>query len=222
VEGMARSHTPHHEGSSAEPEHSAQGGGGGGGDPPGRRPLAGGADGDDSMAAAEKRVAKALRLGRSGSKGASSGSLAEGASPVKGPAAKIPLRPPNNRHNLNNIRPKSPAKDKNTVVLPGTDVAGDLADISAGRAKWVEETSRYEINGRTYAVESTGTVFPDSGPGFVNLSRSEYKVLKQLIGADGDFGAAREALRRDPSISGADWPAALEVFRHHKSYKGEA
>jgi hypothetical protein len=142
--------------------------------------------------------------------------------PVRGPAAKIPLKPPNNRHNLNNIRPKSPAKDKNTVVLPGTDVAGDLEGISAGRGRWVEETSRYEINGRTYAVESTGTVFPDSGPGLVNLSRSEYKVLKQLIGADGDIGAARDALRRDPSISATDWPTALEVFKHHKSYKGES
>jgi len=82
---------------------------------------------------------------------------------------------------------RSPAKDKNTVVLPGTDVAGDLAGISAGRGKWIERTNRYEINGRTYAVESTGTVFPDSGPGFVKLSRSEYKVLRQLIGSDGDI-----------------------------------
>jgi hypothetical protein len=132
------------------------------------------------------------------------------------------LKPPNKRHNLNSIRPKSPARDKNTIVLPGTDVAGDLADISAGQGKWVDKTSRYEINGRTYAVESTGTVVPASGPGFVNLSRSEYKVLKQIIGSDGDIEAARDALRRDPSISDADWPAALEVFKYHKSYKGEA
>ena len=61
-----------------------------------------------------------------------------------------------------------------------------------------------------------------SGPGFVNLSRSEYKVLKQLIGSDGDLGAAQDALRRDPSIRDADWRMALEVFKHHKSYRGEA
>jgi hypothetical protein len=219
---MARSHTPHHGGSAAEPDRSTQGAGGGGGDPPRRRPPAGGADDGESMAAAEKRVAKALRQGRPDSATRSSGSPAEGAGPIRGPAAKIPLKRPNNRHNLNNIRPTSPAKDKNTVVLPGTDVAGDLADISAGRAKWVEETSRYEINGRTYAVESTGTVFPDSGPGLVNLSRSEYKVLKQLIGSAGDLGAAQEALRRDPSISDTDWLAALEVFRHRKSYEDDA
>jgi hypothetical protein len=56
----------------------------------------------------------------------------------------------------------------------------------------------------------------------VKLSRSEYKVLRQLIGSDGDISAARDALRRDPSISVSDWPAALEAFQYHKSYKGEA
>jgi hypothetical protein len=134
----------------------------------------------------------------------------------------MPLKPPNNRHNLDSIRPKNPAKEKNTIVLPGTDVAADLADISAGRGTWVAEANRYEINGRTYAVESTGTVFPVAGPGLVNLSRSEYKVLKQLIGSDGDLSTARDALRRDPSVSDADWRSALEVFKHHKSYRGGA
>ncbi|GIF19609.1 hypothetical protein BJ973_006654 [Actinoplanes tereljensis] len=123
---------------------------------------------------------------------------------------------------LARIRPSNPTKDKNTVVLPGTDVAADLADISAGRGNWNAETNRYEVNGRSYGVESTGTVFPVSGPGFVNLSRPEYKVLKQLIGADGDLDAAQAALRRDPSISAADWRSALEVFKHHKSYRGGA
>jgi hypothetical protein len=141
---------------------------------------------------------------------------------VQGPAAKIPLKAPNTRHNLNSIRPSNPAKDKNTVVLPGTDVAADLADISAGRGEWNAESNRYGVNGRSYAVESTGTVFPVSGPGLVNLSRPEYKVLKQLIGADGDVDAARAALRRDPSVSDADWRSALDVFKHHKSYRGEA
>jgi hypothetical protein len=141
---------------------------------------------------------------------------------VPGPAAKVPLKPPNNRHNLNSIRPSNPAKGKNTTVLPGTDVAADLADISAGGGAWNAESNRYEVNGRSYAVEPTGTVFPESGPGLVNLSRSEYKVLKQLIGSDGDIGAARNALRRDPSVGDADWRSAIEVFRHHKSYRGEA
>ncbi|BCJ52514.1 hypothetical protein Asp14428_39890 [Actinoplanes sp. NBRC 14428] len=188
-----------------------------GGDGPARRPSAAGGGDARSVAAAHEQIGEASRSGRAGG-----GSSSTGAGQVQGPAATIPLRPPNSRHNLDSIRPKNPAKDRNAVVLPGTDVAGDLADISAGRGTWRPEVNRYEVNGRTYAVEASGTVFPVSGPGLVNLSRSEYKVLRQLIGSDGDIGAAREALRRDPSVGDADWRPALDVFRHHKSYKGGA
>jgi hypothetical protein len=203
---MAKPRIPHDEGSAS---HSGQ--------------SAGGRDGGaHSIAAAQAEVASVARLGRPGGGSASRGAAARAAGPVQGPAATIPLKPPNNRHNLDSIRPKNPAKEKNTIVLPGTDVAADLADISAGRGTWNAETNRYEVNSRTYVVESTGTVFPVSGPGLVNLSRSEYKVLKQLIGADGNINTARDALRRDPSVSDADWRSALEVFKHHKSYKGGA
>jgi hypothetical protein len=37
-----------------------------------------------------------------------------------------------------------------------------------------------------------------------------------------DVAAAQAALRRDPSIGAADWRLALEVFKQHKSYRGEA
>ena len=142
--------------------------------------------------------------------------------PMQGPAGKTPLKPPNNRHELDRIRPNSRSRDRNTVVLPGTDVAKDLEDIAAGRGHWNAERNCYEVNGRSYGVESGGTVFPISGPGLVNLSRLEYKALKQLIASDGDITAAREALRQDPYVSEADWMAALSVFRYHKSYKGGA
>ena len=194
------------------------GGSGGGGGPPGRPPRAGGAGDADGFASAQDKVDQVARLGRAGA--ASRGAVAS--EPVRGPAAKIPLKPPNSRHHLASIRPSNPAKKDNTVVLPGTDIAADLVDISAGRGMWIAQHNVYEVNGRTYAVESTGTVFPVSGPGFVNLTRSEYKVLQHLIGSDGDVATAREALRRDPSVRDADWQSALEVFRHHKRYKGEA
>jgi uncharacterized protein YukE len=169
----------------------------------------------ESLGALIEKIKELLRrlMGRSGE---------PTGGPVHGPAGKVPLKPPNNRHNLNNIRPSNPTKDRNTVVLPGTDVAKDLDDVAAGRATWNAKGNCYEVNGRSYGVEGTGTVYPISGPGFVNLSRSEYKVLKQLIGSDGDVTAAREALRRDPSVSEADWTAALDVFKYHKSYKGGA
>lgn len=140
---------------------------------------------------------------------------------VDGPAAKTPLRPPNNRHNLDQIGRGSPAKDKNTIVMPGTDVQKDLDDIAAGKGKWNADTSRYEVNGRTYGVEMPkGTVFPQDGPGFVNLGRQEYKALQEMIKAGGDLDAAKAAIARNPHIGDSEWQAALAVFQQHKNFRG--
>lgn len=138
---------------------------------------------------------------------------------VPGPAGKIPLKPPHPRHNLDSIRPKNPSKEVNTVVLPGTDVQKDLDDIAAGRATWDPNRQRYEVNGRTYAVEPTGTVFPEAGPGLVQLNRAEYGALKEYIAAGGDIDKAKAAMARNPFLTEAAQERALEVFRHHKSYQ---
>lgn len=142
--------------------------------------------------------------------------------PVTGPAATKPIGPPHHRHDLNKITGSSRVKGTNTVILPGTDVAKDLDDIRAGRAEWNGSRNCYEVNGRSYGVEPNGTVFPIDGAGFVPLSRSAYKVLKQCIVSAGDLDAARETLRRDPSVTPDDWRAALDVFKYHKSYRGGA
>ncbi|MGC4815023.1 hypothetical protein ACLQ29_31295 [Micromonospora sp. DT228] len=139
--------------------------------------------------------------------------------PVAGPAGKIPLKPVHDRHHLNRIRPKNPTKPINTVVLPGTDVARDLADIAAGLATWDADRSRYVVNGRTYGVEDTGTVFPETGPGLVRMERMEYKALKTYIQFGGDLDAANAQLDRDPYITPAHRERAMEVFRHHKNYR---
>jgi hypothetical protein len=140
---------------------------------------------------------------------------------VDGPAAHTPLKPPNNRHNLDSIGKGSPAKEKNTVVLPGTDVQKDLDDIAAGRGTWNAATNRYEVNGRTYGVEMpSGTTFPVDGPGIVNLGRQEYKALQEMIKAGGDLDAAWKAIERNPHINQSEWDAALAVFKHHKHYRG--
>jgi hypothetical protein len=57
----------------------------------------------------------------------------------------------------------------NSVVLRGNEDAmrDDVAQIAAGNARWNPSANRYEINGRSYGVEPSGTVFPDSGPSIV-------------------------------------------------------
>ncbi|MEU8327435.1 hypothetical protein [Micromonospora sp. NPDC048839] len=140
--------------------------------------------------------------------------------PVAGPAGKGPLKPVHDRHYLNRIRPKNPPKPFNTVVLPGTNVAQDLADIAAGLATWDADRSRYVVNGRTYGVEGKGTVFPETGTGFERLERFEYTALKTYIEYGGDLDAANAQLDRYPYITPAHRERAMEVFRQHKDYRG--
>ncbi|MFI1285026.1 hypothetical protein ACH4U5_30445 [Streptomyces sp. NPDC020858] len=79
-----------------------------------------------------------------------------------------------------------------SVILRGhqKDIAQDVADIANGKATYVQATDRYLVNGRTYGVETSGTVYPDSGPGIVKLDRNEYAALQQVAKAKGDLSAA--------------------------------
>jgi hypothetical protein len=138
---------------------------------------------------------------------------------VRGPAGKVQLRPPNNRHNLNQIGPKSRPKDKNTVILPDAkrDVQQDLDDIQTGKATWDPATNSYVApSGRRYKVESNGTVFPVDGPGFVQLNRPEYKALQALIAHNGDVEAAKADASRDPNFPLDSFDKAGEVYQHYK------
>lgn len=85
----------------------------------------------------------------------------------------------------------------NSVILRGYErhVNQDVADIAASNATWRAQISRYEINGRTYEVEPSGRVFPDSGEGIVKLDRNEYAALQQIVKAKGDISAAPQLTR---------------------------
>lgn len=85
------------------------------------------------------------------------------------------------------------------MILRGYEqqVNQDIADIAAGRAVFREKLGRYEINGRTYGVEPTGKVFPDSGPGIVELDRNEYLALKAITKAKGNAESV-QAFVKDP------------------------
>lgn len=106
---------------------------------------------------------------------------------VPGAARGKVLNPPNPRHTVAGAR-NGMVKPENSVILRGNEqaVRDDVAQIAEGKASWNPQTQRYEINGRSYAVEPSGTVFPDSGPGIVKLDRNEYAALKELARAGGD------------------------------------
>ncbi|WP_344402828.1 hypothetical protein [Streptomyces longisporus] len=145
--------------------------------------------------------AYAMRVGGAGAgAGPGKGPWPAG-SGIDGPAAGKDLKPPHPRHTISGAG-SGEVKEANSVVLRGyeQDINQDVADIAAGRATWDGNSSRYEINGRTYGVEDTGRVFPDSGKGIVKLDRNEYAALQQIVKAKGDLSAAPQ-LTRNPRFT---------------------
>ncbi|GAA2295957.1 WXG100 family type VII secretion target [Streptomyces caniferus] len=124
----------------------------------------------------------------------------EASSNIKGPGAGKTLKRPNDRHTIGGAgRAGKNIKEENTIILPGysQEVEKDIAGIAEGKATWLPDGERYEINGRTYGVHENGTVYPAKGPGFVEMDRNEYAALSQIVKAKGDLSAAPQ-LTRNP------------------------
>lgn len=158
------------------------------------------------------------RAGRSGQGTGQPGTPTTVDPNVRGPAGKVELRPPHDRHQLNRIKPGSHPKADNTVILPEArdGFRQDLADIQAGKAQWDPGSNSYVTStGRRYKVESNGTVFPVDGPGFVKLNRAEYKALQALIQHNGDVDAAKASVARDPGIPPEAFDKAGQVHQHY-------
>ncbi|WP_086823729.1 hypothetical protein [Streptomyces sp. NRRL B-24572] len=122
-------------------------------------------------------------------------------SELKGPAAGKELKPPHARHTVSGSA-SGEVKENNSVILRGhqESVSQDIADLASGKGTYVKELDRYEVNGRTYGVEDSGRVYPDSGPGIVKLDRNEYAALQQVAKAKGDISAAPQ-LTRNPRFT---------------------
>jgi hypothetical protein len=145
----------------------------------------------------------------------STASSPSGLEPIKGPAAATPPTHVGKRHLFDQIRLNSPAKEKNTVVLPHVDTNADVALIKSGRARHVRD-NLYEVNERTYGIETpSGTVYPVRGNGFVEMDKLQFTAFKGLLAYDGD----RAAAERNPKIARfrrhmteATWEHARRVF----------
>jgi hypothetical protein len=123
-------------------------------------------------------------------------------------APKQPLRPPAARHTATRVGQRTLAKEVNTVIEPGVDVAGDVAAINAGKATRVG--GNWVVNGRTYGAHD-GTLYPIEGPGFHQLTRGAFKAL----GVYNKFGNTAEAaeILSKMGTSAADRAAALRVHQ---------
>ncbi|MEU3887442.1 hypothetical protein [Streptomyces sp. NPDC029041] len=133
---------------------------------------------------------------------------------VPGPAAGKKLRFPNKRHTVGGAG-SGQVKERNTVILRGNEdlVRADIEAIAKGRAKLLPDKNTYEINGRTYRVEDTGTVFPVSGPGLVDMDRIEYAALKEIVRNKGDLSKSQQLQRNPKFVNNPDKVAkAKQVY----------
>jgi hypothetical protein len=192
-----------------------RGDGGDGGN--GQRPRDGSGGGvPSSISKGQDQLAEVLGRGRSGGQGGTPGTgggrggrgTYRAGDDVPGPARGRDLRTPHPRHTINGSR-NGVVKDPSTVYLRGYEdvMHDDVAQIAAGNARWDPTTQRYEINGRYYGVEPSGTVFPDSGVGMVKLSGTEYAALKEIVRAGGDISQAPQLTRNPRFVNN---PQAVE------------
>src|SRR5680860_105587 len=117
------------------------------------------------------------------------------------------------RHSINSIRGNSQSKPRNTVVDPSVDMVQETELIRQGFGDSLGN-DRWRINGRVYAREGKvhGRLFPESGPGFDVLTRSEYKALVLLISHNGYTVEAETELRQTPGMTDEVVRVAREWF----------
>ena len=137
---------------------------------------------------------------------------------IEGPARGKILRDPNPRHNFSSIKHGRVA-EKNSIILPGVLelVRQDISHIASGKANFDRKNQTYEISERKYAIEPSGTVFPVSGPGIVNIDRNSYTALQMLQKAGGETEGVRKALEMNPRFSENpnSVQIALDLYRRY-------
>jgi len=94
---------------------------------------------------------------------------------------KLPKTPksPARRHDPCKTKGNDPTKERNSMLDPDVDVAGDIDAMKSGNFQ--KSGNDILVNGRTYEMHAeTGTVYPKSGPGVHQMDRAQHQLLKQL------------------------------------------
>jgi hypothetical protein len=114
-------------------------------------------------------------------------------------ARRRSLNLPNSRHTVGGAK-SGEVKEENSVILRGHegDVRNDIAQIADGKAEFVDGTNTYKINGRLYSIKDSGTVYPVSGPGIVEMDRNEYAALQGIAKVGGDMDKFAQQFGRNP------------------------
>lgn len=138
--------------------------------------------------------------------------MAKRDSEKQGPEAAGIVRPPDDRRYPNRLRLKSPPKELTTIIIPGTDIAGDLTAIRNGQA--IIEGNTYTVNGRTYGRKSNGALYPIAGEGFIGpVGRNVFKALIAYRRYNGVNDQSEFEIGKQEFISGEDREVAWRIWR---------
>ncbi len=125
---------------------------------------------------------------------------------------KHPLRPSApKRHQLDRFDRQTHIKPVTTMVLPGIEVAEDIAAINRGEGMSLGN-NRWFINHRLYVDKGDGTAFPASGEGVISPSRRELIGLQILISSGGDSDVLFERTHRTPGFDDKIRDEATRLF----------
>lgn len=82
------------------------------------------------------------------------------------------------------------------MIEPGVDISADLDALNSDN--FIRKGEDYLVGERIYGIHpDTGTVFPKSGPGLVNVDRAQHQLLKQL-----NSGSYENAMKFSKNIPG--------------------
>ena len=121
--------------------------------------------------------------------------------------------PPNRRHDPCRTKGNDPTKQNNTVWDPeiSPDVRNEISEIRSGKIP--RQSGTYTVNGRTYGAHGKA-LFPQSGPGFINLNRFQHQFLKQLNSSGYDGGMKfSESLQKKGLMTQEEINKVLEIWR---------
>ena len=95
------------------------------------------------------------------------------------------------------------------MIESWVDVQADVEAINRGLVERLGET--YTVHGRTYGFYQ-GRLFPKSGTGFIQLNKSEYRLLG-IYNTYGDTPAAAHEIGHMRGITRQERERALRVWR---------
>jgi hypothetical protein len=109
-----------------------------------------------------------------------------------------------------------------TVLKGDIDIAGDIAEINAGKAVKLPNGNIQTSSGRIYGTHpDSPAVFPRSGPGTVSLTQAEFEIYRQMVESGGLTGNARRAFEgmsraRNGGLSADSEQKLIELFNSRR------